>query len=782
MALTHILIICGLISLPPTLVNTAYVVGQKIVDNPSDPMKAVIPILYGLQWGTWCITLVCLASLRLATRDPIVTLEVQDPKRPHSLETSRSQSSLSSNPRMNQHLFNFRQSVISPHGRATNRSGSMIHGAESGSSSISRSGSGGEGNSVSKMYKGNDSFVQRPSNNVEAPHAPERAWIGMERRSSSDSNAIYFANDSRISQVVVTFRDEAKDNYDHHTPAQIQYRSTSIPHPSKSPEAKLLNNQPVQEVTTIYTAGSDYNPSTEEGPSSGDKFKNKKDVFMLKFSPSGESLSDMIFKASEDKSQSPKSTYMNSARLSDQAGMDPESLSSQYRPKHDIPNPARIRATTTKTSLTLSSDSSSSEFSAVSNASSSECENMEQEEETVNNISKANSEESVAQEIAIAGLAMISTASLNVTSSDEIKAQTNSIDTQLLEGAQVTSQGYAIELSDVAKSAVNTIIGEHSPEDLSAHTRYGCAEEPNEFPPQTQPNSSNSSPSLSSLSSSSSSSRSRREDNSEVTARHSHSRGKPILPGEFEDITVSEGQAMTPLEPFSSPPVMSSSPRTELISILPPSPTSAQFPIPATRTMIPTTNTASYIPVSRSKSSIVSSPLQYWRNRSASHGTESSGPPTSPFHQSYITSTFSKKKKPIIPTIVLHPDEDDGEPPRVLSQKDIDYLSTMPPAPLRLLVQPWDGSAEDDEYDDRVVNEGYDYDEYHHPHHREHFDHDIEGEEFSDVDMDERGGFNEYGLEGSGEFDPYALDAPIDLDANMRELDCDNVKSRYGYI
>jgi hypothetical protein len=96
---------------------------------------------------------------------------------------------------------------------------------------------------------------------------------------------------------------------------------------------------------------------------------------------------------------------------------------------------------------------------------------------------------------------------------------------------------------------------------------------------------------------------------------------------------------------------------------------------------------------------------------------------SSSFTQNYITNAFSKKKKLQIPTIVIHADDEDGEPPRILSQQDIDYLTTMPPVPLRPLVQPWDDIEE--EGDEELYDDGYDgyddYDDYPHPHHQPHY-------------------------------------------------------------
>lgn len=151
----------------------------------------------------------------------------------------------------------------------------------------------------------------------------------------------------------------------------------------------------------------------------------------------------------------------------------------------------------------------------------------------------------------------------------------------------------------------------------------------------------------------------------------------------------------------------------------------------------------------------------------------------------------------------------------MLSQKDIEYLSTMPPAPLRLLIQPWEEEYTEDggEYDDGV-NEGYDYDESFHPHHstgmqetnvgyhqqglvldsvqeeeneEEYADpmYEEDGElaevdRYDDLELDHihphhnrrRNAFGGHGgsTADSVDCDPYALDVPIDLDVDLQSL------------
>jgi len=130
----------------------------------------------------------------------------------------------------------------------------------------------------------------------------------------------------------------------------------------------------------------------------------------------------------------------------------------------------------------------------------------------------------------------------------------------------------------------------------------------------------------------------------------------------------------------------------------------------------------------------------------------------------------------IIPTIVIHPDEKDGEPPRVLSQKDIDHLSTMPPRPLRRLIQPLDTIPEEDEYEDEYGPDDY------HPHQRESYHDLIEGQrriegEDEGVEEDENTDLEELACTEMNDrrnrvVDPYAFDVPIGFEIDLQDLTC----------
>ncbi|KAG0362531.1 hypothetical protein BGZ54_008591 [Gamsiella multidivaricata] len=586
-AIAHILVICGLVALPPTLVNAVTVIGQKIVKNPSDAMKIVVPLLYGVQWGGWCITLVCLVSLRLATRRAETGSAVQGPKRSHPLEMNCSQASLSSNPRMPQHFLNFRQST--------------------------KNISGDEEHSSFRTYKGKESITRQCPSSIDL-RAPERAWPTRDRRSSSGSNAIYFPNNRRISQVVVTFSDEMYDGQEQHQPHSLIQPHSVYPPQSIRQSLAEPSQQPKLESAMIYINDPNYQAKTgPEGTSSGSNSRKKSEVFILSLSASGESLSDMIFKPSllngDQASGTLKATYsLRSTQHLETAG------AARHRVKGEMPNPARIRSTATKTSLTLSSDSSSSELSALSNGSTSDGEDFEQDLTATNATLKVRTEEATTRrpDNAFEGLTVVSVTPLNIIPKD-----------------------------------------------------------------QPRPSS-------------------------------------------------------EPFIAFSSKSPATATPHEDITSSIPPK-----------------------------------------RVRDAQQLVSQPGLQTTQEEQD-IKQRFS-----FPPSDFIHPDEEDDEPPRVLTQKDIDYLSTMPPPPLRLLVQPWDELCEEDEYYENMMKDGYAYDDQYYHNHPEMYNHDIDDSEDAvepEVELGrseiiDRNDFRE------DYFNPYALDVSINLNLDMRELARDNAKS-----
>ncbi|KAF9371379.1 hypothetical protein CPB97_002005 [Podila verticillata] len=811
LALTHVLIICGLIVLPPYIIDSVIIIGQKVARESFDPIKIVLPVLYGVDLCAWCISLVCLVSLRLSARDPTIEFEIQDSKQTHSLEMSRSQSNTSNNitPR-NQHLFNFRQSVISPLGPGAS-SGALAMsmptskpGAGTGSSSVFRAGPG-EGPSTLAYGKGKETTRQYSNEAAAAPQTPTRIWTGNEKR-SIDASAIYIPSDPRISQVVVTFREDDAETSSVPAPPISYLRQTTAA--TQSQESSFTKAAP--EATAVYITNHNYgNVDPMEGPSSGIQ-KTGSDRFTINFS-SGESLSDMIFKSSNigqthfASMAPPISASKHELELEQEDGEE-EPLR-RNRPLAEeteesrIQNFARIRSTETKVSLTLSSDSSSG-MSTVSNTSSSfdgeESEESSQPPQQQPDLL----EKTESQEGTVVGLAMITPATSQAVFSRE-KAGRDPRREHHDSSPDSTPESVLKQFSypTIPTRRSSHEHSFHAPvsmmdlnerlEDQGIHPHdyihQSNSDIPDDSQPAVQPNSSDSSHSLSSTSTKST--RSKGGDDDHVSYNSVHR--KPIPASSSHTHEPLSASTSTPTTAFAS-----HTSSTERISATAPfSPSLASAPvvpyttITFTAAAVVMTSTPAPTPSPRPKPSLASLPLRYWRDRNSgpSSGASSITPgdsfvssASSSFAQNYLTNTFSKKKKLKIPTIVIHSDEEDGEPPRVLSQKDIEYLSTMPPAPLRPLIQPWDEIPEEDD-PDHMINEGYDYDDFQHPVYRH--DRDMGGieeeneEEYVDEeygeDIERDGAMDDlqHDVYGAPVCDPYALDVPIEIDLQGFERD-----------
>ncbi|KAF9918948.1 hypothetical protein FBU30_011222, partial [Linnemannia zychae] len=464
--------------------------------------------------------------------------------------------------------------------------------------------------------------------------------------------------------------------------------------------------------------------------------ESKSEAYVLDFSESSESLSDMIFQYTQHSTTPITSQPANMPIFSrfHSSGLSSSPLLSSQLPQKrtaegndileyhpysadDSPNLARIRGTATKVSLTLSSDSSSSELSALSNISSSEGEDQLETEPLC---SASTTDKTQYPEVShstsdgvIARLAMTSVDPLHITPKNHRQ--------------QLQGELHNAILSTKSSDNLET----ESPQDMS-HSSL----EDDDYSPQAQPNSSDSSNSLSSLSSISTQSRS--DDRSER---------KQMYGADIKPITII---SFSPGSIAQSPVLLSSieaSPASPAPPVLTPSPFNytqvpfIPFHVNKEATSVSTKSSAIITTqeVPQTKSHRVNLPLQYWRSRVSQSpppspvntpfpphttcnsnfpsSTPASPSPASSFTQNYITQAFSKKKKFQIPTIIIHPDEQDGEPPRILSQHDIEYLTTMPPPPLRLLIQPWNEILEEE--GEELHDNGYEnYDGYPHPHHQ----------------------------------------------------------------
>ncbi|KAG0331538.1 hypothetical protein BG004_001625 [Podila humilis] len=904
LALSHILLICGLIVLPADAIDPAIIIGQKgaaatattVGDgetlSSSNPLKIVLPVLYGVQWCAWCVSLICLVTLRLAIRHPAAGLETQETKQQlHTLEMSQSQSITSNNTTSrNQHLFNFRQSVISPLGSAgvsgaSSKSGAAMAAsggkaavetvpattAGMGSSRSAFRAESGEGRPTKSHHKGKEAVRRYSHESMEMPQIPTRAWAGCEKRLSVDASAIYIPNDSRISQVLVTFREDATAETSSFPSSQAAQPRESSAQTGHSQESHCARS--TQDATTIYITNHNYGNMGPMDDSASSIPRKPKDRFTLNFSSSGESLSDMIFKSSKiaETHFSPTPTTGLPASTQQEPGLerpDEEDEETLSRNRSHVTenyatsaqNYARIRATETKASLTLSSDSSSG-TSALSNTSSLDGEDPEDLIQQGQQKSDIVLRSGDSQEGIVANLALVGPEPeqrvFPIEKSGRDSRRENYQDSSPDSTPESVLKQFSYPVIPTRRSSydnalLRSALGVDHVE-LAYHgvhphqyIQQNNSDIPDESQPAIQPNSSDSSHSISSISTTSTKSKSGGVVEGGHTI-HNHIKRKSVSPIAAVDVAsvsektftqpasvptstststsasafeVSATKISTPINSISAEQASTSVPFSPSLVSVPVAPsTSTSFAAAAVVvvTAAPTTSASA-----RSKPSLASLPLRYWRDRTStgpsgtttqslssisSMGQSATDSSSTSFTQNYLTNTFSKKKKPQIPTIVIHPDEDDGEPPRVLSQKDIEYLTTMPPAPLRPLIQPWDEVPEDDpEY---MINEGYDYDDFHDDpiHHQQHhhghhsvyhierkmsgieeeeeyeyeddgmgdeMDEDEEAQQhrhyhgfIDDIDADNPS-LRDYGVPNC---DPYALDVPLDLEIDFQGLE-----------
>ncbi|KAF9931563.1 hypothetical protein FBU30_009948 [Linnemannia zychae] len=683
LAVAHTLIVCDLITIPPEAIDPVLLLGQKIVDGESNTLKIAVPVIYGIQACSWLFSLICLVGLRVGSGSDLTQgFEIQDPKRvsvTHSLEDAQYNREGQRRSKRSSHSFmGFRQSVVAPLDTHPNNGIGMSSGQQR-----------------QKHAQQINQYTEQGYGAYEMQE-PEKTWVTGERRSSQDSNIIVFPKDRRISQVVLTFKDEIDKESD-----------ATLASLAKSAPAAI--NENVLEARTVLITNHQY------------------ELGNMLFDQPGESLSDMIFKAVDmtTSKENYKSIYNNEATTrashdSEQTDLDTrtESPTFEFAPK----------------SPTLSSTTTLDEFGAA--------EQDDEYENTMGEILFTSSKES----------------SVNHSSAfDDSYPQTS----------QISCMKWASHQQVLNTTALSLKYPNHVPMVPERRSSVNHSIQPTCCPTYS-------------------------DDESDSDLCHHH-------------------------DPFVSPTMQPNSPDAHPYS------NDYSCSISPALAESSSSHVQSSSHPTRSKSSLTSIPLQYWRNHSNSNNpTEESGSfgsfSNTPFN---LASTFLKKKHQsptppllnssphptfIIPTIVLHPDEEDGEPARVLSDMDIEYLSTMPPAPLRPLIPAW-GEGDEDEYYDNDINEGYDYDDYHQGYDQVYDDEDLEDEcdeimDEDEQDMNTKMSFNSMvgkevsiasatsgviarleqpGTRPEVEYDPYALDVPIHLEIDLQGLEQGDITG-YGYI
>lgn len=660
------------------MIDPVLVQGQKIADGELNTLKIAVPVLYGMQVCSWLVSLSCLVCLRVVVPDDVTHgFEIQDPKREsatHSLEdTQYSREGQRRSKRSSRSVMGFRQSGVAPLDSHPPGAGTMEQ--------------------HHQKYTHVNHHADHSYGTYEMQE-PEKTWVAGERRSSQDSNVIIFPKDRRISQVVLTFRDDISKDSD-----------TTLANLTK-PAPAVTNGGGLKARTVVIT---------NHHYGLGD----------MLFDQPGESLSDMIFKAVQPltvelnpkdafKSGYTKETATRVSQDSEQTDSDTRAESPTFSPK----------------SPTLSATTTLDEFGVSE------------------------------QDGAVTELALTSASDSGVNLSNELRED------PYVQPSQISYEEWISHQQGANSAAMSLKHPDHVP---TVPERRSSLGQSTQYSPYSG-------------------------DDNDIDNYEHHSQ-------------------------FVSPIMQPNSPDAR--------PYSGDY---STSTTSSTTSDPSHVqttthptPPPRPKPSLASIPLQYWRNRNnnSSSQVDESGPSSPPSSNSSVpfslVSTFSKKKRQlptlptaeslhqppplIIPTIVLHPDEEDGEPARVLSEMDIEYLSTMPPAPLRPLIPSWEEG--EDEYYDQDINEGYDYDDYHHGYEQE-YDEEEEGEEecgevmddYEDMDAgmdinDESGKemscsgivgrLEQPGVKPEVEYDPYALDVPIHLEIDLQGLEQGEVTG-YGYI
>ncbi|KAG9321504.1 hypothetical protein KVV02_001937 [Mortierella alpina] len=669
LAIIHTLLICGLVSVPATTINPILVLGQRIVNNSSDPMKIVLPVLYAVQELAWCISLVCLVCLRVAEDDPTLGFDIQKRRSTrkkssvtHKLGAAQqSADGYRESSRISQRLFGWRRSVVAPLRRSDTSS-----------------------------YPDPEKQQRQESQHaIYDLEEPQTGWDAKEKRESNDSSTIYFPRGRRISQVVVTFKDTIEEAY----PEKVHSSSThAVTCADAASATKQMQFSPAE--------NNDLQARRVLIADPADSFVK------LPFTQPGESLSDMIFKVVQQ-------PLFNEPSLKDKVStIVTRELAGRVSNESDLTDAdTKAESPTLSTTTTLDGHAATYE--------------------------RDHSQE---QDHAVEGLAMTTAAGSSVNLS---KGQLEQLE-QLQQQRKQNAASWQLLMEQDQQQEAHEQDDREEVCSVDPKTSSFCS-----FPV--------------------------------VPARRS-SFGRS-LPERLESIGEDEeGDLGDDLDRCRQ-----SSGYGADEPCIQPNITSAH-PFSDSRTAAPSCSGFEPVPPPRPKPSLASLPLQYWRNRGSSSQQISEDPAPSPSISFNLVNTFSKKKKqqqsttpppplraphipPIIPTIVLHPDDEDGEPARVLSDLEIEYLSTMPATPLRLLVQPWDENEED----------GY-YDDYH-----QEYEQDDGGDDRDEtIDQEVSAPASEIKVCEAGDtdyYDPYALDVPINLEIDLQGLEHgDLAKTTYGYI
>ncbi|KAF9207466.1 hypothetical protein BGZ49_000353 [Haplosporangium sp. Z 27] len=645
LATLHIIIILEIIAVPEDLMDPVLVLGQRIVDSDTDAMKTIVTALYGVQGLTWCVSLICLANLRLAIEDLTLGFEIQNPRRKSTVHILTSQQSIEANKRssrISQRFFNVRQSAIAPLELC-------------------------EITNAHEQEKESELIAMQPEIQYELKstshemHELQVGWTKEEKRASNDSKCIYIPRGRQISQVVVTFRDDSV-----HSP------------PQRTPTAGDLTSKAANAVDVEARAVS-FNT-------------NSCDLRDLVFDKLGEPLSDIVFKAVEPLKA--VATKVATVRVSN---------GSNFTDGDTKAGAPSISPVTTLDDHTIPENEYISKFSSEDFEKIADPEDKDEGLKEYQDQFRQHYKDKFKYDQTTFNPLVKESLSYPI-----IPRRLSSIEHEYITNISIAS-------SSTHRMKRLYRIGEDNESDGEAHDPYCYNEYHNDIP------------------------------NIQSNTSASHYSTTDIV--DIKSITANAQRIENHHSKSSFSPLDKECNK--------------------------------FFPVTKSKPSLAS--LQNWPNQNSGNNDNTndripgnSSPTPVAFS---VVDTFTKKEKQtpispsvstaqplVIPTIVLHPDDEDDEPIRVLSDIEIEYLSTMPPVPLRTLTQPWDEVEYD--YYDGDNNDCYDYDDHRpkciYDHEEEEGENTSEESEQSQVDMSPS-------IEG--EYDPYALDVPFNLEIDLQGLE-----------
>ncbi|KAF9915733.1 hypothetical protein BX616_005526 [Lobosporangium transversale] len=683
LAVLHVIIILGLITISKNLISPVLLVGQKIIENASHPFKTAVSAFYGVHAVSCCISIMCIICLRVATIDPVSKFDIQNPKgrlesirhslHHHSLgqiDGSNSNSSSNSNitsrcnkgiSQLSQRLLGLGQAAVAP-----------LESTNTGQD---------KPREFANMHEPH--YQERPpSCKVREPqhgHEKDRRTLSM------DSNVSHLPQEERVPQIVITLEDDGA----------CEFLSNRAPNTAAAPLSIELKSDTTNRDITIYIPDQHYDlgNSLLEGSSkpsdtihetiqSGKSVKTtpKDDVYIG-------SAEQPLTKIKSDKLEHIIEGFEYiSPGLSNITTLDGIPRQNQVQNYQCLHNDYEFPSSKSYIPVLDSGTSTETEMPT----------NLQQRRQLQQKNQELNQQKSIRT-----SHGNESSYTLKPSSRPATPIRQSSISQQRL---------YKIGEDDEI---------EFDTEDRSQnYNRRICGQRP-----AIQVNFTDTHIYLIN--------NGRNGDNVELPQSTNEQR-LDIIPLQYRQERINGDYTFTENE------------------------------------IIPITSI-------KGRDSMASSTSGLANIASMFSKTKKQGP------ANVCNSSSSSNRKPlgtfVIPTIIIYPDEEENKAARVLSERDIEYLSMMPPVPLRPLIQPWEDAGHDNDHYDEAADDGYSIEEY-----------DMYGHEKSRIELDNENELRQQRQQQrqqeyqhhhqrlqehatiDGEFDPYALDVPINLEIDLNGL------------